>query len=47
MKSSRIFLMSTLLELGFFFVAESCGLFGGWVPQILDNIFKGQNIKLT
>ena len=29
----------TLFELGFFFVAESCGLFVGWVPQILDNIF--------
>ena len=48
MKSSRIFWsIAHFLSWGSFFVAESCGLFVGWVPQILDNIFKVKNIELV
>ena len=47
-KSLLIFLVfPTFFRLGFFFLAESCGLFGRWVPQILGNIFKRKKIKLT
>lgn len=38
---------SNFFKLGFFFLPESCGLFGRWVPQILGNIFKRKKIKLT